>query len=601
MLRQAETVLLTAALTAVWLAGAAYAQDKQAARVQIEAAADGIISWRADTGDAQRLADTYLVTNAATGNTEWYAVALAAAGTDISAYATALKAAYTLPEAQVNNKVERQRVALALSAAGGYDDEVITAVSETAGKQGIMSLVFALITADSRAYDVPGFERSETVDDILSLRLESGGWALSGQYPDADVTAMVLQALAPYTGSEEVGSAVNAALSLLSGMQDSGGGFASYGSPNCESCAQVLIALCALNIDVFNDERFIKNGNTLLDALMTYRDMSGAFVHKIGAGVNDKASAQALCALTALSLRLDGKGFVYDFTGTAVQQKPGVPPQSASHSEAVASVQQSDSFESTGADSQPQLTSETQQSTAQSGSEQSGGTVSISGEDAQSLPDEPSAEPSSEPSEGSVNNKGAVNIKAAAFIILLCAAVLCAAVLAVTKKLNKRSILILLAVFAVLCAALWVSDIKTVSQYRGEAQSTGEPSVGTVTVSVDCSAAVSSGHDGLPESGFLIEPINIPLINGDTALSVLLRAAASSSVTVESEGTAGAVISTAYVEGIGGLYEFDCGELSGWRYVVNGEYPELSAGEYTLCDGDNICWVYVTQYGEVPS
>ena len=52
-----------------------------------------------------------------------------------------------------------------------------------------------------------------------------------------------------------------------------------------------------------------------------------------------------------------------------------------------------------------------------------------------------------------------------------------------------------------------------------------------------------------------------------------------------------------YVEGINNLYEFDCGELSGWMYSVNGIYPNYGCSSYILKDGDVICWVYTCDLG----
>ena len=51
-----------------------------------------------------------------------------------------------------------------------------------------------------------------------------------------------------------------------------------------------------------------------------------------------------------------------------------------------------------------------------------------------------------------------------------------------------------------------------------------------------------------------------------------------------------------YVEGIGGLYEFDHGDQSGWIYAVNGASAGVSAADYLPKDGDVISWRYVTSY-----
>ena len=55
---------------------------------------------------------------------------------------------------------------------------------------------------------------------------------------------------------------------------------------------------------------------------------------------------------------------------------------------------------------------------------------------------------------------------------------------------------------------------------------------------------------------------------------------------------------SAYIEGIGNLYEFDCGEQSGWMYAVNGWFPNYGCSRYALKDGDTVKWVYTCDYGK---
>ena len=54
---------------------------------------------------------------------------------------------------------------------------------------------------------------------------------------------------------------------------------------------------------------------------------------------------------------------------------------------------------------------------------------------------------------------------------------------------------------------------------------------------------------------------------------------------------------SAYIEGIHNLYEFDCGQLSGWIYKVNGWSPNYGCSRYALKDGDVIEWVYTCNLG----
>ena len=53
------------------------------------------------------------------------------------------------------------------------------------------------------------------------------------------------------------------------------------------------------------------------------------------------------------------------------------------------------------------------------------------------------------------------------------------------------------------------------------------------------------------------------------------------------------IYNSAYIESIGNLYEFDCGEVSGWMYKVNGTVPMISCGKYKMDNGDNLVFYYV--------
>ncbi|MFQ7103154.1 MAG: hypothetical protein ACLRQA_08925, partial [Anaerovoracaceae bacterium] len=142
-----------------------------------------------------------------------------------------------------------------------------------------------------------------------------GGWALSGTAADPDITAMAIQSLAPYYDSDaDVKEAVDKAVEKLSQIQKSDGGFASWGTVNSESCAQVIVALTALGIDPDEDERFIKNGRSVVDAMMTFAVDGGGFRHVSSGSVNGMATEQAYYALAAYDRFLQGKTSLYDMT-----------------------------------------------------------------------------------------------------------------------------------------------------------------------------------------------------------------------------------------------------------------------------------------------
>ena len=209
---------------------------------------------------------------------------------------------------------EYSRVVLALTAigrdptdVGGYDLLAPLGDYPKVISQGITGPASALLALDAGGYAVPHLAdpsaqatRQRYVEHLLSKELPLGGFALSGTETDPDVTGMVLQALAPYREQDSVQSAVDRALSRLSEIQEPNGGFSSWGTANAESCAQVLTALCTLSISP-NDSRFVKNGHTVYDALLSYRLPDGRFSHEAEKSAsNTIATEQGLCALAAL-------------------------------------------------------------------------------------------------------------------------------------------------------------------------------------------------------------------------------------------------------------------------------------------------------------
>jgi hypothetical protein len=169
--------------------------------------------------------------------------------------------------------------------------------------QGLNGPIWALIALDSGSYAMPKNTAAATqatrqmyVDRILTSQLADGGWSLTGtggssESADPDITGMALQALAKYTSDNKVQAAVDKALTCMSGKQASDGGFSSgWGGASSESVVQMLVCLCELGISI-DDTRFVKNGHTLLDSLLTYRHTDGSFRHTdSGVGSNQMAS-----------------------------------------------------------------------------------------------------------------------------------------------------------------------------------------------------------------------------------------------------------------------------------------------------------------------
>ena len=211
------------------------------------------------------------------------------------------------------------RVAIAMSAigadprnVGGYDILGRLMDYDATAAQGINGPIFALVALSAAGYgDEPVVGRY--IECIASKQFADGGFTLSGTVSDPDTTAMAVTALSQYRSREGVAEIIDRALERLCALQSPIGGFASFSSTNSESVSQAIVALCSLGIGI-GDERFIKNGNTLLDNLSEYYLEGSGFEHEIGGGASMMATEQALCALAALRRMQEGQCALYDMS-----------------------------------------------------------------------------------------------------------------------------------------------------------------------------------------------------------------------------------------------------------------------------------------------
>ena len=100
----------------------------------------------------------------------------------------------------------------------------------------------------------------------------------------------------------------------------------------------------------------------------------------------------------------------------------------------------------------------------------------------------------------------------------------------------------------------------------------------------------------LPESGILLATQEVEFKEGESVFDVLKRICKDNKIHMEFSWTP--IYNSAYVEGIGNLYEFDCGDLSGWMYRVNGWYPNYGCSRYQLAEGDVVEWRYTCDLGK---
>ena len=266
---------------------------------------------------------------------EWYILGLARSGRKVfDDYYKAIEK-YVSENIDENGRLDEKRatdnakLVLVLSAldkdvtdVGGHD--LLKALSDMdyVTQQGLSGAIYALLAFDCRGYDIPSADknveqtsREGLVKYILDKQLKDGGWAYSGDKAEPDMTAMALQALAAYYKNDaKVKEAADKAVTCLSKLQNTTGGYDSYGSVNSESAAQVITALTALGIDPDNDARFVKNGASVLDSLCGFYVDGGGFRHVSDGKLDPTATAQGYYALAAYYRFAGSQTALYDMT-----------------------------------------------------------------------------------------------------------------------------------------------------------------------------------------------------------------------------------------------------------------------------------------------
>jgi hypothetical protein len=263
-----------------------------------------------------------------------------------------------------SKSTENSRLALALSSmgkdaknVGGHDLAAPFSDMAWVTKQGLNGAIYALIALD--AIQDTASETQSTRDSlikyILDAALPGGGWNLEGGVADVDITAMTLQALAPYylevssDVSNETTVKVNAALDWLKTKQDSAtGGFLGYNNTlSACSTAQVVTALSALNIPLAQEDYgWTKAGGwNPVTALLSHYNAAGWFGEEGPAAYNGMATEQSAYALVAYDRFMNGKTRLYDMsdakqlalgdvysypeTGITIEADKGVLPEKA--------------------------------------------------------------------------------------------------------------------------------------------------------------------------------------------------------------------------------------------------------------------------------
>ena len=134
----------------------------------------------------------------------------------------------------------------------------------------------------------------------------------------------------------------------------------------------------------------------------------------------------------------------------------------------------------------------------------------------------------------------------------------------------------------------------------GKTAQTAPQSRCTIEIVCKTAAEYAKNHpsvvlSGKAASGMILQSTAVDFSSGDTVFDILESVCKQNGIALEFTKTP--LYNSYYIEGIGGLYEFDCGSSSGWIYSVNGEKPNRSSSEYTIKNGDKIIFSYTCKNG----
>lgn len=451
-----------------------------------------------------------------------------------------------------------QKAAVCIAAAGGNPEQAVwlgVFGNEQLDRQGFNAYIWGLIAANVTGIIPPdnSVNTPETLaEHIISRQHEDGSFSLIGGNGDVDITAAAVYALFG-SGIDKAEKAARRGAEWLCGIE---GGYSSMGVRNCESTAQAVIALCAAGL---TDEAR-EAANQLEDF-----HKPGGYSHLAGGEISAFSTVQALEAFAALELSDRGEmlfGRISSHEDEGQTYQPDFPDNTGA----------TGAIGTTGATSVTDTTHDTD-------------TEILSGEG------------------GSSGESGASEISkgfTGTHIKIIISAVLGAGALCVLLFLarRKKAAVPAAVLLAALAGGVWLLDIRTPEEYY----SGSDAGTMRVTVSAECSSALDNMDkidqtvnpaEVIPEDGQVVSLCEVSLPEGASAFDALISAARSQQVRVDYTG---GVYGT-YVRGIGYIYELGFGDMSGWLYKVNSEYPEISASDYSLKEGDIVEFVYTCSLG----
>lgn len=416
---------------------------------------------------------------------------------------------------------------------------------ENLGRQGLNAYIWALIAVSSGSYKEPS-GAINTIDGIinhiLSKQNTDGSFALKSDAPDCDITAMAIYALSDYRGREEVRLAIDNALNFLDSVQNADGSFSANNIPNSETTAQVITALSSLGCDVKTDARFAG----LYDALLTFRTADG-FMHAYDGATDTIATYQGVCAIAAANKM----SAVYKGKFTVEEQKE-IPTNEEPPKETATLKAEAQEKETTMPATSEEIVTECTEAITEA------------------------------PSEADNSEKQHNPLKLYIFIAVLFV------IITFYGIMVKKPLVIVIS--TLLLALCFVSNSESAKDI-------------TVYVSIDCSS-INNNYDKLdnslkngkyiPADGIILSETAVTVKEGDSVLDLTKKACSENDIQLEYSQSP----KDSYVQGINYIYEFSCGDLSGWMYSVNGEFAHVGCSDYPLKNGDYVVWQYTCDLGK---
>lgn len=549
---------------------------------------------------------------------------------------------------------EYSRVIIALTALGEnpenfYGYNLLSNLSEydKITLQGINGAIYALIALDCGDYSIPksngknGTTREKLIKVILDNELSDGGWSITGNNADADVTAMAIQSLVPHKKDEKVKKAIDKALDRLSDMQNESGAYETAGAETCESTAQVLTALSEAGVKV-SDKRFVKNNNTILDGLMSFYGNSG-FSHTKNGKINSMATDQGMYALVSYYRNITGKNRLYDMkdyfkwqnnssansdnnnknadnsdkdaAGNNNIKKNNKDSGSNNNKDSNNNKSDNDNKNINNSDSGKSILNKDNKIEGKSQEEQYGETLKQDTESKAENKTEYASEKLEDTNNKNVSeneihetkshvenkeNKSAENNKNKKVYTVIMIIFMIVAVMAmcfiylkknkITKSGKINTLLLFITISVMITGCSGKSGAGDVKYDK------------TCKISIECKTILNN-MDKLkgdkkkivPKDGIIQKEITVDFATGDTVYDVLERVCKEQKILYEKSITP--ATNSVYIEGIANLYEFDAGKLSGWQYSVNGEFPNVACSDYKVEEGDVIMWRYTCDLG----